>query len=187
MNELDAARQSVMAVGVRRTTFSDVARRAEVSRMTLYRRHPDVHSILAALMTRDLGAIIQGAVAQAAGLPTARERLVDALGHAVNGLSGDALVLRILEVDPQLLLPYATDRIGETQRAILGALERYIREGHEDGSIRADDPSAMAACLELAARGFVFSARATERACDPGHAVAQLRMMVDAYLKPVAA
>ena len=35
---LDAARACVLAVGVRRTTFSDVARRAGVSRMTLYRR-----------------------------------------------------------------------------------------------------------------------------------------------------
>ena len=53
---LDAARACVLAVGVRRTTFSDVARRAGVSRMTLYRRYPDLDALLAALMTYEFGA-----------------------------------------------------------------------------------------------------------------------------------
>lgn len=174
-----------MAVGVRRTTFSDVARRAGVSRMTLYRRYPDLQSILAALITRDLGSIIERAVAQAAALPSARERLVDALVRGIEAISSDPLMLRILEVDPELLLPYVTDRIGETQRAVLAALERYIREGQRDGSIRQGDPVVMAACLELSARGLVFSARASERACEPARALAELRVMVDAYLTPV--
>ena len=50
---LDAARDCVLAVGVRRTTLSSVARTAGVSRMTLYRRFPDVSNLLATLMTRE--------------------------------------------------------------------------------------------------------------------------------------
>src|SRR6478736_859810 len=50
---LDAARASILAVGWRRTTLTDVARRAGVSRMTLYRRWPDMQSLLADLMTRE--------------------------------------------------------------------------------------------------------------------------------------
>ena len=55
---LDAARECVLAVGVRRTTVTDVARRAGVSRMTLYRRYPDLEAVLAALMTREFGRLI---------------------------------------------------------------------------------------------------------------------------------
>src|SRR5689334_17058960 len=58
---LDAARACVLAVGVRRTTFSDVARRAGVSRMTLYRRYPDLEALLSALMTYEFGAIVAAA------------------------------------------------------------------------------------------------------------------------------
>jgi len=94
-------------------------------------------------------------------------------------------VLRILEVDPELLLPYVFDRLGETQRAVLEALEAHIVNGQHDGSIRAGDPRAMAACLELSARGFVFAARARERACEPAEAFEQLHAMVNAYLTPV--
>lgn len=186
MDELDAARDCVMAVGVRRTTFSDVARRAGVSRMTLYRRYPDLQSVLSALMARDLGAIVEDAEARMQNLPTARERLVQALVYAIRAMTGSALVLRILEVDPELLLPYAIDRVGETQRAALAVLERYVAAGQKDGSIRAGDPSAIAACVELTGRGFVFAARASERACDPASALAELGAMVGAYLTPVA-
>jgi AcrR family transcriptional regulator len=35
---LDATRASVLDFGIRRTTLTDVARRAGVSRMTVYRR-----------------------------------------------------------------------------------------------------------------------------------------------------
>ena len=50
---LDAAREVVLAVGVRRTTLTEVARRAGLSRMTIYRRWPDVRALVADLMTRE--------------------------------------------------------------------------------------------------------------------------------------
>lgn len=176
-----------MAVGVRRTTFSDVARRAGMSRMTLYRRHPDLQSILASLMARDLGVIVTNSLAEVGALPSARERLVEAFVTTVQAMSESPLVLRILEVDPELMLPYVIDRIGETQRAVLEVMERYIAEGQQDGSIRAGEPSVIAACLELTGRSFVFSGRPTARACDPASAFGELEAMVEAYLTPVRA
>ena len=64
---LDAARECVLAVGVRRTTFSDVARRAGVSRMTLYRRFGDLEALLSALMTREFGRLVAAAQPQNGG------------------------------------------------------------------------------------------------------------------------
>lgn len=50
---LDAAREVILTVGWKRATLTDVARRAEMSRMTVYRTYPDMQSILADLMTRE--------------------------------------------------------------------------------------------------------------------------------------
>src|SRR5471030_1848132 len=72
----NAVRESVLAVGVRRTTLTDVARRAGVSRMTLYRLVPDVESLLLDVMTRDLGALVSEIEAGVARKRTARGRLV---------------------------------------------------------------------------------------------------------------
>src|SRR5262245_47367584 len=76
---LDAARDCLLAVGWRRTTLTDVARRAGVSRMTMYRRWPDMQTLMADLMTREWSSI--GAQAQLPGAgeaPTAA-----AVGDAV--------------------------------------------------------------------------------------------------------
>src|SRR5438552_8967881 len=87
---LDAARECVLDVGVRRTTLSSVARAAGVSRMTLYRRFPDVRSLIAALMTREFGALITAA--ETAKAPTARERLVTTTVNAVRTLAENPLM-----------------------------------------------------------------------------------------------
>src|SRR3954469_16944752 len=102
---LDAARACVLAVGVRRTTVTDVARRAGVSRMTLYRRFPDLEGVLAALMKREFGRLVADAAAQAEGSNT-RERVVAMVTHGAQALASDPLFERLLAVDPELLLPY---------------------------------------------------------------------------------
>ena len=48
---LRAMHDCVMDVGLRRTTLADVARRAGVSRMTVYRQFDDLSGILSALLT----------------------------------------------------------------------------------------------------------------------------------------
>src|SRR3954467_13720636 len=133
---LDAARACVLAVGVRRTTFPDVARRAGVSRMTLYRRFGDLEALLAALMTREFGRLIAEAREHAAALPTTRERVVATVVHGARALAADPLFGRLVALDPELLLPYVTVRLGGVQRiAIAGTVEDLA---HDDGSVRTD-------------------------------------------------
>ena len=56
---LDAARDSILDVGWSRTTLTGVARRAGVSRMTIYRKWPDMGTLLADLMTREWADLVQ--------------------------------------------------------------------------------------------------------------------------------
>src|SRR5258707_11470500 len=57
---LEAAAYCVVAYGVDRVTLAEIARRARVSRPTVYRRWPDTRSILAALLTaRITGALYE--------------------------------------------------------------------------------------------------------------------------------
>ena len=61
---LDAAHDLVLAVGMRRVTMADLAREAGVSRATLYRRFANVDAVVAALVTRELAAIVARAFAR---------------------------------------------------------------------------------------------------------------------------
>jgi AcrR family transcriptional regulator len=174
---LDAARECVLAVGVRRTTFSDVARRAGVSRMTLYRRFPDLEALLSALMTREFGRVVEEA-RRASGAGTCRERVVAMTARAAERLHADPLFARLLDVDPELLLPYVTLRLGGMQRMAVAGLAAELRAGAGDGSIRLADPEVQARAIELMARGFVL---AREPELD---AWAELARAVDGYLRP---
>jgi AcrR family transcriptional regulator len=178
---LEAARACVLAVGVRRTTFSDVARRAGVSRMTLYRRYPDLEALLSALMTYEFGALVAAARESAAEGATCRERVVAMTVHGCRALAADPLFARILDLDPELLLPYVTVRLGGMQRMVVADLEAELAA--PDESVRTDaPPAALAAGIELIARGFVLAAHAERGAAlDPW---AELARAVDGYLRP---
>jgi AcrR family transcriptional regulator len=159
---LDAARACILDVGWRRTTLTEVARRAGVSRMTIYRAWPDMQAVLGDLMTREWGQVVARAVGEADGRlgtqATAADRLVAEVVATTRALRDDELFVRIVELDAELLLPYLLTRRGRSQQAIADLTAGRIREGQADDSIRAGHPVAMSRALLLATHGFVLSA-----------------------------
>lgn len=173
---LDATSASILDVGLRRTTLVDVARRAGVSRMTVYRQFDDLHTLVAALLTREITALLTEVGEEVAPLATARERLVEACTRTVERLREHALFHRLLDLDPELLLPFVFERFGSSQRASRELIAQQLRE--QDGSIRDLDVEAAATAIQLICQSFVFSARLV----DPG-AMKELRHVLDGYLR----
>jgi AcrR family transcriptional regulator len=154
---LDAARACILDVGWRRTTLTEVARRAGVSRMTIYRTWSDMPQLLGDLMTREWGNVV-AAIVDGDSVSSPADRLVTALAGGVRTLRDNELFVRIVELDPELLLPYLLSRRGRSQDAILGLVEEWVRAGQKSGDVRAGDPVAIARGLVLATHGFVLSA-----------------------------
>lgn len=179
-----AARACVLDVGLRRTTLADVARRAGVSRMTVYRQYGDLGAIVSTLLTTELLGLIEGCREQVASLPTARERLAEAGVLVVERLAVHPLWCKVLDLDPELLLPLVVDRFGSTQREAVDLLAAQVREGQADGSVREGDPQLLATCLLLTAQSFVFSARVIAAEHKADSTGGELRRLVDGYLRP---
>ena len=154
---LDAARACILDVGWRRTTLTEVARRAGVSRMTIYRTWSDMPQLLGDLMTREWGNVV-AAIVDGDSVSSPAERLVTALVGGVRALRDNELFVRIVELDPELLLPYLLSRRGRSQDAVLGLVEEWVRAGQKAGDVRAGDPVAIARGLVLSTHGFVLSA-----------------------------
>ena len=154
---LEATHDLVLAVGFRRTTVSEVARRAGVSRPTLYKRYPDGAALLRALMRREFAAVVDEADRHGDEGGDGRARLVRSAVRGADLLAAHPLMLRLLEVDPELMLPYVTQRVGWVQRVAIEALRQRVVVGQEDGSIRAGDPGELASLVELVLRGFVLA------------------------------
>jgi AcrR family transcriptional regulator len=178
---LDAARDCVLGYGVRRTTLTDVARRAGVSRMTVYRHYTDATALVFDLMTREFSALLAEIEAEVGPAGTARERLVRRIRLGVRRLRAHPLWIKVVDVDPELLLTFVIDRFGGTQRAVLAEYTRVVAEGHEDGSIGKGDPTAQAYALLVTTQSFVLSAGIAER--DGVDLDGELERLLDGYLK----
>src|SRR4051794_10067266 len=137
---LAATRDTVLAVGVRRTTLTDVARRAGVSRMTVYRLVPDVTTLVLEGMSGEFAELLRSAEAKAGRRRSARARIVGTTVEVARRLPGEPLFRRVLDVDPELLLPYLTDRIGTTQRLAVGHMRPMLAEGGAGGPGPPPDP-----------------------------------------------
>jgi len=184
---LDAVRACVLAVGVRRTTLTDVARRAGLSRMTLYRRYPDVDALVRDLMTREFGALLRSARDAAlvnGPAPHVRGGMVAVAVGAVSRLRGNELFRRVLDIEPELLLPYVTDRLGSTQSATLEFLVQDIAAGQADGSVRDGDLRAIAYGALLLIQPYVYSARVVADLLDEPALDRELARVLDRYLAP---
>lgn len=180
---LAATRDTVLAVGVRRTTLTDVARRAGVSRMTLYRLVPDVTTLVLELMTRDFAALLHAAESDAGRRRSGRARVVAATVEVARRLPEEPLFRRVLDVDPELLLPYLTEREGATQRLAVGHIRRMLADGVADGSVRRADLDVLATTLVTITVPFVVSAKLLDGVGREA-AIAELSRMVDGWLRP---
>ncbi|WP_328883917.1 TetR/AcrR family transcriptional regulator [Streptomyces sp. NBC_00299] len=185
---LDAVRDCVLAVGVRRTTLTDVARRAGVSRMTLYRRWPDVRSLVGDLMTREWVAVATAAMPERRPGTSARGLIVEGLVTGVRAFRAHPLFRKIVDVDPELLLPYVLDRRGASQQALLALLADGLREGHADGSVRAGHVERQARALLLIVQSFTLSLRTMTDEDDADLSseafLAELRSILERTLTP---
>ncbi len=185
---LDAVRDCVLAVGVRRTTLTDVARRAGVSRMTLYRRWPDVRTLVGDLMTREWVDVATSAMPEPSPDRSARDLIVEGLVGGVRAFRIHPLFRKIVDVDPELLLPYVLDRRGASQDALLELLATGLRDGHADGSVRACHPGRQARSLLLIVQSFTLSLRTMTDEDDPDLTTAafltELRTILERTLTP---
>ncbi|MGW1894402.1 TetR/AcrR family transcriptional regulator [Streptomyces sp. NPDC002004] len=181
---LDATRESVEAFGVRRTKLADIARRAGVSRPTVYRYWPDVESVVADLLTRELHEIITAARPTDADRITAREALIRQCAATVRALIGHPLFSRIIDNEPELLATYTFHRLGVSQQAAIGLITDQMRAGHHDGSVRAGDLAAQARMVFLVVQATATSWRLTSDVMDTDGLIAHVRALLDGYLRP---
>jgi len=149
---LDAALVEVEEHGIRRTTASDVARRAGVSRQTLYRYWPDAQALFAALVTRELLARMPGPAA-AGDL----DGIVGVLVGTAERIRRMPLLDRIRATDPELLSRYLLERLGTSQRAIHAELCARIGAGQRAGVVRPGDRAALAATVLLILQSAIVS------------------------------
>ena len=100
-------------------------------------------------------------------------------------LRDNELFVRIVELDPELILPYLLARRGRSQELILGLLAAVIQAGQAAGTVRDGNATAIARGVVLAAHGFVLSAHTmADDTVSPDELIDELRTLVIRTLTP---
>jgi AcrR family transcriptional regulator len=177
---LDAAAACMLANGVERTTLTDVARRARVSRPTIYRRWPDIRYVLADLLTARIDRVLDEVPTSGVG----REAMVKRIVAVAEHLRRDEVVMSVLHNAPNMAMAYITERLGTSQQILIDALAHAIKLAQDEGSVRAGDPRHLAAMCLLITRSTIESAQMVAPILDTRALDIELAHCVDGYLKP---
>ncbi|MGH2690958.1 MAG: TetR/AcrR family transcriptional regulator [Actinomycetota bacterium] len=146
---VDAAFQAVERFGLSRFTMDDVARIAGVSRQSVYRYFDSKDALIVALVYREEEAFIDGV----RDAHSRHEQLEDAMREAIlfclRTARAHPLLDRLLESEPDALLPFLTTRGG----GVIGRARAVIEEL---ASERNDmDPELVHRAADLAVRAIV--------------------------------
>lgn len=178
-----AARESVMTVGLRRTSIAEIARKAGVSRPTVYRRYADIGELLAEVTNREILHMLEG-LRYVPG--DSRARMLLRIRIVVQRIIESDFFPGLVKTDPDRVLQVLTGEMSDTQMEIV---EKFIlpgvRHGQEDGTIREHDPYQLARNIYRLIQTMVLVWRpdGKDAALDK-KSVEEVVDMVDRYLRP---
>ncbi|MFI5777926.1 TetR/AcrR family transcriptional regulator [Nocardia sp. NPDC051570] len=145
---LDAALLAFLDFGIKRTSMVEVARRGGLSLATLYRRFAGKSDLIQAValrqvrqFVRQVDAAVQPQIDRDA---PAEEQIVELFAAFVDGLRGNRLLDRLLETEPEVVLPYLTVRGAPVIELGRDYLAEFITRLQDEGKLERYDPLPLA-------------------------------------------
>lgn len=178
---LDAAALLIIEEGGRPITMSDLARRAEVSRATVYRRWSSVEEAVSALVAREWERLAASVLHPPHG--HTRQTIATLVVHVVHRLRATPLMRALMsahgDTAPAVRMP-----LGTTLPAVRQLVEA-LHEAIATGTVRDVDAELQAYSLILTGWSFLTAGPLPSRRDATGDPLdAELFRVVDRYLMP---
>lgn len=158
---LDAALQTMITVGLKRTTVEAIAARAGVSHMSVYRRWSTKNHVLLAVLLREVEVLFADIDADIAGIR-------DMTGKAITGFSTlywflhtHPLVGAAIRSDPETMLPLVTTSVGPAIDRAAGYISDSIRRDAGRTGVSVTDPDALGEVFARLIHSLLISPTAT--------------------------
>lgn len=139
---LDAAYEQFCRMGLRRSTMEDVARRAGVSRITVYRRFSTKDALVEHVVRREFRRYFDRFLDDIRPAESAADRVVLGFASALHAIRGNPLIGGLMEVEPDVLVPSMINDGGRTmaivRRFLAGQLRREQRARHVSEAVDVD-------------------------------------------------
>ncbi|MFJ3036749.1 MULTISPECIES: TetR/AcrR family transcriptional regulator [Streptomyces] len=154
---LDAALEQFTVFGLRRSSMDDVAKRAGVSRVTVYRRFGTKDTLVEQTLLRENSRFFQRLDQAVAALPTMEERVVEGFVVALRHTRAHPLFGGLLRLEPEVVLPYLTVHGGSSLAATVDYLTGHLRRAQLAEGRPGDDPRPVAELMVRVAVSFLLN------------------------------
>ncbi len=136
---LAATYRCVERFGLGKTTIEDVVKESGISRATIYRQFPGGRDeLLLETVGWELANYFNELADHVRGAPDLAQLLQRGLVHAHQSLAGHAVLTKILDTEPERLLPLLTVESAKTLPFIADFLHPYLAREAAAGHLRAD-------------------------------------------------
>ncbi|SHR28201.1 TetR/AcrR family transcriptional regulator [Mycobacteroides abscessus] len=127
---LDVARTEFIAHGIRRASISDIARRAGVSRPTLFRRCGDKNDIVTAVAVRDLVGFFARAKAVVESEQSLEGKITEAFVLGMRQAREHPMVKALIEFDDPSLAQNLLGANSGSYRMMINAIVNLVNDDH---------------------------------------------------------
>jgi AcrR family transcriptional regulator len=168
-----AALDEFVEHGIRRTSMEDVARRAGVSRMTVFRRFASKQGLVEVVIAREVRRGMQELDLLWEGAETLEDRLVAGFEFAGRYVRGHPLFDRLLRSEPEVLLPPLTLEGGPVLELYRSLIAHRLQAEVKAGRAATSDIDGVAEVIARLAISLLLTRDGTITLDDP-HSVRRL-------------
>ncbi|WP_344973733.1 TetR/AcrR family transcriptional regulator [Salinactinospora qingdaonensis] len=178
---LDAAKQQFATFGLRRSTIDDVAKRAGLSRITVYRRFSTKNNLIEACLARECRALLHDLDEALGELPTMEDRVVEGFVVSMRYARHHPLIGELLTLEPEVVLPFFTVNGGPVLAALRAYIAEHLRKGQGARGRAEAQPEPVAELMVRIAVSFLL----TPQSCVELDDAEQCRVFARRYLAPL--
>lgn len=179
-----AALDQFAEYGIRRSTIDDIARRAGVSKMTVFRRFQSKQGLIEVVLAREIARGMAELDREWEQQGTLEEALVHGFEFVGRFVGGHPLFDRLLRSEPELLLPLITVDGGPALEFYRSLIARRVRAEVEAGRAASTDIERAAEVIARLAQSLLLTRDGTIMLEDHDSIVAFVRLALVPMLEP---
>jgi AcrR family transcriptional regulator len=179
-----AALEQFAEYGIRRSTIDDIARRAGVSKMTVFRRFENKQGLIAVVIAREIRRGMAELDLDWERQDTLEQALVHGFEFVGRFVRGHPLFDRLLRSDPELLLPLLTVAGGSALELYRSLIARRLRAEVDAGRAATADVDRAAEVIARLAQSLLLTREGTISLDDHESVLAFVRLAVLPMLEP---
>ncbi|WP_327001152.1 TetR/AcrR family transcriptional regulator [Dactylosporangium sp. NBC_01737] len=142
---LDAAYEQFCRVGIQRCTMEDVARRARVSRVTVYRRFANKSALVEEVVRREFRRYFDQFLVDIGRAETVADRVVVGFVSSLRALRRNPLIGGLMAAEPDLVAPSMISDGGQTLATVRQFLAGQLRREQRAGNVSSELDTDLAA------------------------------------------